>query len=876
MTLIALRRVDGGAPDPWPAIVESAAGWLAETGADARDAIVLVPFAQHLPLARRAWAARGGWMPRIETTQSLARALAPPPAAGELGITFDAAIDRLTARRLLRGVQRTAALRRDPRAFEQAGAAVVATAHAFARAVAALPAAERAANRERGRELLGGAAGPGQTERVLAQVAFEWAAAADAAATDLLFDLAPSAWIAVEAGGAAALTANLLRAAAGARPCLRIVTDPDPEQPFAGTVHTGRVALAECDDFEDEAVRSAAHVIQHLNEGRTPVALIAQDRLLTRRVRALLARQRVPLADETGWRLSTTRAGASVATLLRAARWNASVDDWLDWLKPTVVAWPGLERSVRALDELEAALRRNGWVAPAAVDAAKLDAAAAALHEAAAAILAALRAAPRLSLRGWLAALKQALVACGSWQLLSDDDAGRQLLAAVPIDDPERIGAGVLDESMSLDDFSRWIDATLEDASFVPAADADAQVVVTPLERAMLRPFGAIVLPGADEKRLGAAPAPHPLLSDAVALELGLATAEQRRQAEVLAFAQILRVPALTLLRRRDDGGEPLAPSPLIERLGLALAAAGRTLEEAADPTHAETVEPAPVARPQPRAPALLPLRLSATATDALRTCPYRFFTLQMLQLADADELDDEVEKRDYGNWLHDVLRRFHAERGAGASVADDTRRLHEVARVVEREMGLDAAAFLPFAASFARLVPRYVRWLHERDAAGAEWQQGEVELTVRPPAWGGVEMRGVVDRIDRLADGTTELIDYKTTSPKTLRERTGAGRRFEDTQLAFYAALAGGQHDEAPPLRAIYLAVDSGEDVQEALHADVATSARAVVEGVGAELERIRAGAPLPALGRGTACEYCSARGICRRDDWPAEALVA
>ena len=44
---------------------------------------------------------------------------------------------------------------------------------------------------------------------------------------------------------------------------------------------------------------------------------------------------------------------------------------------------------------------------------------------------------------------------------------------------------------MSLDEFSRWIDATLEDASFVPNADADAQVVVTPLERAMLRPFGA-------------------------------------------------------------------------------------------------------------------------------------------------------------------------------------------------------------------------------------------------------------------------------------------------------------------------------------------------------------------------------------------------
>jgi ATP-dependent helicase/nuclease subunit B len=33
--------------------------------------------------------------------------------------------------------------------------------------------------------------------------------------------------------------------------------------------------------------------------------------------------------------------------------------------------------------------------------------------------------------------------------------------------------------------------------------------------------------------------------------------------------------------------------------------------------------------------------------------------------------------------------------------------------------------------------------------------------------------------------------------------------------------------------------------------------------------MDRIAQGAPLPALGEGMACEYCAARGLCRKDFW-------
>jgi ATP-dependent helicase/nuclease subunit B len=73
MASIARQPLEIGAGDPWPRVVAQVLAWTDEHAVPVRDVIVLLPFAQHLPLARRAWARAGGWMPRIETTQTLAR-----------------------------------------------------------------------------------------------------------------------------------------------------------------------------------------------------------------------------------------------------------------------------------------------------------------------------------------------------------------------------------------------------------------------------------------------------------------------------------------------------------------------------------------------------------------------------------------------------------------------------------------------------------------------------------------------------------------------------------------------------------------------------------------------------------------------------------
>jgi ATP-dependent helicase/nuclease subunit B len=851
--------------DRWTAIAASITAWAAGQGVALRDAIVLVPFAQLLPEARRTFARSGGWMPRIETTKTLAASLGPSPPAQPGQVSFDPTLDALSAAALLRSQHWGAAWeRRDARGFEQALSALVATAHELVRAAAVLPPSMRAAHWTAARELLTPMAGPGASERLLGRVALEWASLAPAPATDRLFGAPPpAAWIAVQAGGADPLTRRLLADAAA--PTLVIDTDAADDDPFSNVPAICGPAFALCDGFEHEAQCAAAQVLAHMQRGELPVALIAQDRVLVRRVRALLERHQLRLLDETGWKLSTTRAAAVVMSLLLAARLDAGTDALLDWLKA------GTDDAA-ALDALEAACRRGQIARVDALARASLEPTAARLWAAASAVLAPLGTTRRQPLTAWLAALAAALDAGGSMATLRADDAGQQVLVALHLDPGAAAtgawAAGASQAVMGAVEFRGWVDGVLERSSFRPTASFDAppDVIVTPLAGAMLRPFAAIVMPGADDKHLGAPATSISLLGDAHAAALGVPTAAERRRAESLAFVQLLDSPRLTLLRRRVDGSDPLADSPLVERLALALAARGHALSVWHDPRSEIELAATPIRMSAPSAPVLLPARLSASACEALRACPYRFFALNMLKLREDDELEREVEKRDYGTWLHEVLFEFHSTRAAPANAATETERLLALARASRQAQGIVDADFLPFTASFAAFVPRYVAWLHARDADGARWLSGEDEIVLALDELGGTELRGIIDRIDARRGGAAmELIDYKTGSAAGLREKVK--EPLEDTQLAFYAALMRSRTDL--PLTAHYLALDGSKGLEEIEHKDVEASAAALVDGLADDLRRLRAGAGLPALGVGSTCDHCAARGVCRRDHW-------
>lgn len=908
--MAAREMQDGG----WAAWAGDVSAWLSARQLHARDVLVLMPFSAHLPLARRAWAqVVGGWMPRIETTRTLAALHGVVLSAPAGALSGDSLVDRLTARAaLMQHVWARDWARRDGRGFVQAVDRFVDAAHQLSKAAAGVAPDLRAAYWDQGRTLLAPGSGAGARERLLAGLALEWAAQAPAPATDVLFALRPAAWVVTSATGAEPVVQALMHDASRRNvPVLWLdATQRLSARPTVAIDEPARVQVEEALDFEDEAQRAAAQASRLVGlrqPGDAPVALIAQDRSLVRRVRALLERSGIAVADETGWKLSTTRAGAALMSLLRLARAQASFDELLEGLKSGWAQWavPGDEsgRAESGLAALEGLARRLGWTRAWSINWQDLDhdrlhadaPAARALWEAAAHFATELRGAGKSSLLDALQRLQASLDACGSLASLQADDAGTQVVEALRL---MRLGATYSDDAwgaaarttqVDLDGLIRWVDEVLEQVAFMPTAPNAAEVVITPMPRAVLRPFSAVVWPGADEDHLGEPAVSPSLLGEKAAQALGVPTRAVLREQQWAGFSLLLDRPGVYLSWRTSDGERPLGCSPLLERWKLARGF--KAWPQADDARGVLALRPAPQTRPAPQLdPGLgahLPARLNATAYEALRSCPYRFHAEVILGLREDEELEEGVDKRDYGTWLHEVLRRYHAADPTMAQFDADTEvdRLWQAAEAVTAEKGWDAAegraAFLPFFAAFARLARVYVQWWAEqRSSAGAEVLR--MELPVRAECDElralGVTLSGQLDRIDSVRAASEvgprawRVLDYKTTAKAALQARVKVPT--EDTQLAFYAAMLILQEQQMPGLAAGYLSL---EDRQVTLveHPDVERSARALIAGLVDDMQRMAHGHPMLALGDAQACDYCRCRGLCRRDHWDDDVAV-
>ncbi len=842
--------------DPADGVVARIVRVLAERQAHAARTMVLVPYAQLMGVAQAMWARCGspGFVPRFETTRNWARSAGGFVPSG-YDIAFDMARDLVTAQGLLSqtgfGAER----------FALAGR-VVELAYQLAPLAAAVAPEERGstwAERAAGVADAGSESEWFRIESALIRIAVAWAANASYATDVLLREPARAqidVLIVLEGFQTDPLTQTLCGLWGERAVRLSLVPAIAP---------LGQSAAHVAIDPEDEAELAAACALRHLAEGRSPVALVATDRALTRRIGARLKGQGVTAQDETGWKLSTTRAAAMLMSALRACAHDAGSDQVLDWLKS------GDDGDALAVQGLESRLRREGvrdwsaWCAQAARSEKPQDVALMPFtHEIEARRAPMARARP---LADWLVALRDLLEAAGQWEPLEADLAGGKVISALWLD----AGAHGDDEAFpggrhTLSEFTAWVRDVLEDASFVPPVMGEIpQVIVLPLHQLLGRAFGAIVIPGCDDRRLPASPEPPGNWSAAQRLELGLPSREALEAAQRAAWNAALCNPWCELLwRSADASGEPVRPSPLVQGLEL-----DHALAFTDDPRTRREVPVRPTLYPMPSG-ALLPLRnVSTSVYEDLRRCPYRFFALRQLGLRSADELDAEVDKRDFGNWLHAVLGHFHEtlQQTPSVDAGERLRFIEDAAVRATREYGLSDAEFLPFAAAWPAVRDGYLDWLAGHEAAGAVFVESE---PWKEQPLGALQLVGRLDRIDRMPDGQPFVIDYKTESSAVTKERVKEPT--EDTQLAFYAALVA---DDT--LRAAYVNVGEKSSGTQTVEQPVVVQARdALVAGILDDFRRIAEGTPLPPLGEGTVCEHCTARGLCRKDFWSDDAGAA
>ena len=651
-----------------------------------------------------------------------------------------------------------------------------------------------------------------------------------------------------------------------------------PESPLAARLRIIAVAGA-----EREAQAVDALVREWLLAGRQRIAVVVADRIVARRARALLERAQVLVADETGWALSTTSAATAVGRLLDVVANDGYHRDLLDLMK-SPFAFHDLPRELRqrAVWCFEQGVRRRGtifgvnaFLAAAAGDG---DAAIRAMLErlASACRVFARR---RQTLAGWLSSLDEALIATGIAAGLQADAAGMVLLELL-----DELRGELARDPLQVDfgEWRRWLARKIEGTTFRDRSIA-SQVVFTHLAATPLRSFDGVVIAGGDAMHL---PGPDPLamfFNQNVRGQLGLPTrADELREIEAHLVKLVAAADAVAVTWQRTRDGEENLLSPLLQRLEtLHRCAWGTTLVDHAfearladrrvrSPLESEL--PPPSVRPRPAAPApLIPSSISASGYNALMACPYQYHARYVLGLGELDEVQEQIEKADYGQRVHEILARFHRAHPDVSALGPDVA-TGALVRYSEQAFRDVIAANLLDAAWLARwkaLIPEYVQWHLAREAEGWRFGEGEVrrEIEIVTPRGHKLRLRGQLDRVDvrEAAPGAVApavVIDYKTRSRRALQE--ALAKPGEDVQLPVYAMLWGG-----PVAAALFLSIDRDGVEEVSAGEDISEVADAVRTRLAVTYDALHEGAPLPAQGTDTVCEYCEMRGLCRRNFW-------
>ena len=617
--------------------------------------------------------------------------------------------------------------------------------------------------------------------------------------------------------------------------------------------------------LEQEARAAAMQVRLWLNEGKRDIAIVAQDRVAARRLRALLERAEVLVADETGWTFATLSVSTVLDRWLTALQSDFYHHDLLDLLKsPYIFAdMPASERKA-AVYQLEQLLRKQGVVAglekfstlvePEVVlhqPLARLRQAAALLEQG-----------KRNTLAGWLEALLESLRVLAIDTGLQQDEAGQQLLRALEVWQQELAS----DQGQyRYTEWQRWLAQQL-DKKIYHDSSIDSPVRFTYLEATRWRAFDAVLLLGCDADHLPSVAEGGRWFNDAVRSSLNLPTRSTHaaRQRDDLLTLLTLNDCVLVTWQKEHDGEARLL-SPFLQMLRDAHEQThGDDLSETDLHAYLEAEEAHTFSLPQSAQPApgvaneIVPASVSISAYNSLVACPYQFYARHILRLNELDEIQEAIEKRDYGDRVHDILHRFH-ERYPLVSehpVDELEPALREISEQVFADLLAQDFAARAWLARWYQSLPAYLEWQIKNEADG--WHYAESESAFD---WEleGVRLRGRIDRLD-VNGQEKRVLDYKTQSDQVLRNKLIEPG--EDVQLACYAYA----HEAAD---AAFVSIENGKvKLVEPKH-DVPQLAQLNAERLVKVMGRLRAGAGMPANGIDQVCAYCEVRGVCRKGEW-------
>ncbi len=251
-------------------------------------------------------------------------------------------------------------------------------------------------------------------------------------------------------------------------------------------------------------------------------------------------------------------------------------------------------------------------------------------------------------------------------------------------------------------------------------------------------------------------------------------------------------------------------------------------------------------ARHEPSLEAFLPRRgdgalsLSASDLDLYLTCPLKYKFRRVFGIPQEPTINQR-----FGILVHNVLERFHKEDGDGEGGVE---RLIDLFEAGWRRSGFgtsdDELQFRDRARNAMRLY-----WEREQESEGEPvWLERKFDIRI-----GEHQVRGRVDRVDRLPDGSHELIDYKT------GERRSEEQLENDLQLALYRLAAREAWSLEASSGSYYYVLDAEKVAAPTKPDDAERVERTVLEVGEGVLGQDFEPRPSPAT-----CSWCDYRLIC------------
>ncbi len=672
--------------------------------------------------------------------------------------------------------------------------------------------------------------------------------------------------------------------------------------------------------FEELAWATAKTIEQQLIDGKTNIALVAQDRLVARRARALLARlgPSLKIQDETGWKLSTTRAAAALNSwleLLRAPPEGPSAADLLEFLQNPFLdlaqcLHSGGTRDKESLNGLVAQLEdiliasqaKSGWETFHMAIEGSVTHGSAAPNP----LLLELLQSIRGRLNRWRGIkincalahqyLMDDLALMGMTQGLGTDSAGKQLLELLETFDFDVEHQQIV---MRLNEWLSLLKTVIEESSYQEkGGSAAATLSILPLSSTRFREFESVVMVGCDEQQLPAFSEPPLFFSDALNRLLGGSSIEAQFIQQARDLSQLLiSFPSVDLLwQSKSKSGEPLRPSAWIQRLQIDLPNWRASNASTLFSPRSGTALPSKMAIAKLDADLPMPLSMSPSAYKALRDCPYRYYVRSLLGLRKLKGFEEGFDASLAGQTLHKILRNFYhamkseAQKSAspittnpelrGAWMQDQLTLISE--QVFKRLIEGDARV-LGVLRDWQKQIPSFIQWQLDRETQGWQFYDAEVKVGFDLPFTDvdgnerHIRIEGYADRFDvSIHDPkAASVIDYKNQSLTKLEWRSEVV--LDDPQLLIYARAANestkipGHTVNAADWVALKADVKKdGDGAERSVGiADMTALMQEFSEQMTEDVQSLWSGKALKAFAPDSVCQYCEARGICRKGMW-------